>query len=74
MQDILESIEKGVEEERNQGTLQPQEVEVSILIPSIHFVWGSHLECLGVNAPSKEPSNLARPLPFPRRCFLIMIM
>lgn len=27
--DILESIEKGVEEERTQGTLQPQEVEVS---------------------------------------------
>lgn len=29
IQDILESIEKGVEEERTQGTLQPQEVEVS---------------------------------------------
>ncbi|KAI9570208.1 hypothetical protein HD554DRAFT_2018959 [Boletus coccyginus] len=28
MQDILESIEKGVEEECNEGTLQPQEVEV----------------------------------------------
>lgn len=29
--DILESIEKGVEEEHEQGTLQPQEVEVSYL-------------------------------------------
>lgn len=31
--DILESIEKSVEEERNQGTLQPQEVEVSVSTP-----------------------------------------
>lgn len=31
--DILESIEKGVEEERNYGTLQPQEAEVSIPPP-----------------------------------------
>lgn len=29
IRDILESIEKGVEEERKEGTLQPQEVEVS---------------------------------------------
>ncbi|KAI6163793.1 hypothetical protein EDD17DRAFT_1693125, partial [Pisolithus thermaeus] len=27
--DILESIERGVEEERGRGTLQPEEVEVS---------------------------------------------
>lgn len=29
IQDILESIEKGVEEERKRGTLRPEEVEVS---------------------------------------------
>jgi hypothetical protein len=34
IQDILESIEKGVEEERKQGTLQPQEVEVSVSVSS----------------------------------------
>ncbi|KAH7922854.1 hypothetical protein BV22DRAFT_973603, partial [Leucogyrophana mollusca] len=28
--DVLESIEKGVEEERRRGTLQPEEVEVSL--------------------------------------------
>lgn len=43
MQDILESIEKGVEEECNEGTLQPQEVEVRILIPSIHFILRSSI-------------------------------
>ncbi|KAF8559980.1 hypothetical protein OG21DRAFT_1479840 [Imleria badia] len=30
IQNILESIEKGVEEERKQGTLQPEEVEASV--------------------------------------------
>jgi hypothetical protein len=28
IQDVLESIEKGVEEERKRGNLQPEEVEV----------------------------------------------
>jgi hypothetical protein len=31
--DILESIEKGVEEERKRGTLQPEEVEVRFFSP-----------------------------------------
>lgn len=30
--DVLESIEKGVEEERKRGTLQPEEVEVRISV------------------------------------------
>jgi hypothetical protein len=34
--DILESIEKGVEEERKRGTLQPEEVEVSF---RSHLFW-----------------------------------
>jgi hypothetical protein len=37
MTDILESIEKGVEEERRRGTLQAEEVEVrfSFLFPGL---------------------------------------
>lgn len=37
---ILESIERGVEEERKRGTLQPQEVEVSI-VPALSGCLGS---------------------------------
>jgi hypothetical protein len=32
IQDILESIEKGVEEERKRGTLRPEEVDVSLIV------------------------------------------
>ncbi|KAG9314003.1 hypothetical protein JVU11DRAFT_4781 [Chiua virens] len=46
IRDILESIEKGVEEERKKGTLQPQEVEVR---KSLRALWGeAHFECLQV--------------------------
>ena len=38
IQDVLESIEKGVEEERKQGTLQPEEVEVSISVSLRHSI------------------------------------
>lgn len=34
VQDILESIERGVEEEHGKGTLQPEEAEVSVTDPS----------------------------------------
>ena len=37
MTDILESIEKGVEEERKRGTLQPEEVEVRFCLPSVLY-------------------------------------
>lgn len=60
--DILESIEKGVEEECKRGTLQPQEVEVSVYPPCL-AVWEAHPDCSGVNAPSEEPPNVARPVP-----------
>lgn len=33
--DILESIEKGVEEERKRGTLRPEEVDVSFIVVSV---------------------------------------
>lgn len=49
IQDILESIEKGVEEERKRGTLRPEEVEVS----SIAFsVWNCLLTSRRVPHPS----------------------
>lgn len=33
--EVLDSIEKGVEEERKRGTLQPEEVEVSVFVVSL---------------------------------------
>ncbi|KAG2138658.1 uncharacterized protein EDB93DRAFT_1090394 [Suillus bovinus] len=48
--DILESIEKGVEEERKRGTLLPEEVEVSSIMfhEVIHsmFSWHASLCCI----------------------------
>jgi hypothetical protein len=54
--DVLESIEKGVEEERRRGTLQPEEVQVSIDKSSCSK---AHDGCLGVVGTSTKPPNAA---------------
>lgn len=47
--EVLDSIEKGVEEERKRGTLQPEEVEVSLqyLLTTESLMGSIHRPCFG---------------------------
>jgi hypothetical protein len=45
VQEVIESIEKGVEEERHRGTLQPEEVEVGSSYCLPLFLFGADWPC-----------------------------